>query len=112
LRDPPARGGNEGGSCWHSPTGRVKRRRIAPQVDTAAEGGPQWRTYSISRSAGERHMGRRVNFSRRAGIALLFPAALLAACGRATTTPTATSSAASGPGTQATIAAAVHTGID
>ncbi len=56
-------------------------------------------------------MGRTVNFSRRAGIALVFPAALLAACGGSSTPPTATSSAASGPAKQATIAAEVPAAV-
>ncbi|HEY6468763.1 MAG TPA: transporter substrate-binding domain-containing protein [Candidatus Dormibacteraeota bacterium] len=60
-------------------------------------------------------MGRRVSFSRRAGIALLFPAALLAACGGATTgggsgTPTSTP-AANGPAMQPTIAAEVPAAV-
>jgi polar amino acid transport system substrate-binding protein len=54
-------------------------------------------------------MGRTVKFSRRAGIALLFPAALLAACGgsSATNTPTASTSTGSAPAKQASIAAEV-----
>jgi polar amino acid transport system substrate-binding protein len=58
-------------------------------------------------------MGRTVKYSRRAGIALLFPAALLAACGgsSATNTPTASTSAGSGPTKQASIAAEVPAAI-
>jgi polar amino acid transport system substrate-binding protein len=64
-------------------------------------------------------MGRTVSISRRAGIALLFPAALLAACGSSSTPSTGTSSAAStptssagaGPSVQATIAAEVPASI-
>jgi polar amino acid transport system substrate-binding protein len=62
-------------------------------------------------------MGRTVMLSRRAGIALLFPAALLAACGSSTSTPTTgaastpTSSAAAGPSVQASIAAEVPAAI-
>jgi polar amino acid transport system substrate-binding protein len=57
-------------------------------------------------------MGRTVNFSRRAGIALLFPAALLAACGGSTGSSTPTSSAAAnGPAKQATIAAEVPAAV-
>jgi polar amino acid transport system substrate-binding protein len=57
-------------------------------------------------------MGRTVKFSRRAGIALLFPAALLAACGgsSATNTPTP-STAGSGPTKQASIAAEVPAAV-
>jgi polar amino acid transport system substrate-binding protein len=57
-------------------------------------------------------MGRTVKFSRRAGIALLFPAALLAACGgsSATNTPTA-STAGAGPAKQASIAAEVPAAV-
>jgi polar amino acid transport system substrate-binding protein len=57
-------------------------------------------------------MGRSVNLSRRAGIALLVPAALLAACGGSgsTTTPTP-STAAAGPTAQASIAAEVPAAI-
>ena len=61
-------------------------------------------------------MGHKVTGSRRAGIALLFPAALLAACGSSSTpasssgsTPTA--SAAAGPAVQANIAAEVPAAI-
>jgi polar amino acid transport system substrate-binding protein len=58
-------------------------------------------------------MGRTVKFSRRAGIALLFPAALLAACGgsSSTNTPTASSSTGSGPTKQASIAAEVPSAV-
>jgi polar amino acid transport system substrate-binding protein len=61
-------------------------------------------------------MRRTVNFSRRAGIALLFPAALLAACGGSTTgggggSSTPTPSAAAGPAMQPTIAAEVPAAI-
>jgi polar amino acid transport system substrate-binding protein len=58
-------------------------------------------------------MGRTVNFSRRAGVALLFPAALLAACGGSSGTPTPTSSTStgSGPQKQATIAAEVPAAV-
>jgi len=54
-------------------------------------------------------MGRTVKFSRRAGIALLFTAALLAACGgsTATNTPTGSTATGSGPTKQASIAAEV-----
>src|ERR1700719_1825030 len=57
-------------------------------------------------------MGRTVKFSRRAAIALLFPAALLAACGgsSATSTPTA-SAAGSRPAKQASIAAEVPAAV-
>jgi polar amino acid transport system substrate-binding protein len=58
-------------------------------------------------------MGRTVKFSRRAGIALLFPAALLAACGGSSTTNTPTPSTAtgSGPNKQASIAAEVPAAV-
>jgi polar amino acid transport system substrate-binding protein len=58
-------------------------------------------------------MGRTINFSRRAGIALLFPAALLAACGGSSSTPTPTSSTStgSGPAKQASIAAEVPAAV-
>jgi polar amino acid transport system substrate-binding protein len=64
-------------------------------------------------------MGRRVGFSYRAGLALLFPAALLAACGSASSSGTPTSSAAStptpssasGPSAQASIAAEVPASV-
>jgi polar amino acid transport system substrate-binding protein len=57
-------------------------------------------------------MGRTVKFSRRAGIALLFPAALLAACGGSTGTNTPTASTAgSGPTKQASIAAEVPAAV-
>ena len=57
-------------------------------------------------------MGRTVKISRRAGVALLVPAAILAACGGSggTSTPTP-SSAASGPSAQASIAAEVPAAI-
>ncbi len=60
------------------------------------------------------HMGRRVSVSRRTGIALLFPAALLAACGGSSTgggSSTPTPSAASGPAMQPTIAAEVPAAV-
>src|SRR6202166_5077809 len=68
-------------------------------------------TYSVRRLWGSR-MGRSVNLSRRAGIALLVPAALLAACGSSggTSTPTP-SSAAAGPAAQASIAAEVPAAV-
>jgi polar amino acid transport system substrate-binding protein len=64
-------------------------------------------------------MGRTVSFSRRAGIAVLFPAALLAACGGSSTPSpgtssagaTPTSSAPAGPTKQASIAAEVPAAI-
>ncbi|HVC04708.1 MAG TPA: ABC transporter substrate-binding protein [Candidatus Acidoferrales bacterium] len=59
-------------------------------------------------------MGRRVSVSRRTGIALLFPAALLAACGGSSTgggSSTPTPSAASGPTMQPTIAAEVPAAV-
>jgi polar amino acid transport system substrate-binding protein len=57
-------------------------------------------------------MGRTVKFSRRAAIALLFPAALLAACGGSSTTNTPTpSTAGSGPAKQASIAAEVPAAV-
>jgi polar amino acid transport system substrate-binding protein len=56
-------------------------------------------------------MGRTVKFSRRAGIALLLPAALLAACGGSSGSSSPASSAAAGPTTQATIAAEVPAAI-
>lgn len=57
-------------------------------------------------------MGRSVKLSRRAGIALLFPAALLAACGGSSSSATPTSSAAAnGPTKQATIAAEVPAAV-
>jgi polar amino acid transport system substrate-binding protein len=57
-------------------------------------------------------MGRSVKLSRRAGIALLVPAALLAACGSAGSGSTPTpSSAAAGPAAQASIAAEVPSAI-
>jgi polar amino acid transport system substrate-binding protein len=64
-------------------------------------------------------MGRTVSSSRRAGIALVFPAALLAACGGSSTPSpgtssagaTPTSSAPSGPTKQASIAAEVPAAI-
>jgi polar amino acid transport system substrate-binding protein len=58
-------------------------------------------------------MGRTVKFSRRAGVALLFPAALLAACGGTSTTntPTPSSSTGSGPSKQASIAAEVPAAV-
>jgi polar amino acid transport system substrate-binding protein len=58
-------------------------------------------------------MGRTVKFSRRAGIALLFPAALLAACGGSgsTNTPTASTATGSGPTKQASIAAEVPAAV-
>jgi polar amino acid transport system substrate-binding protein len=59
-------------------------------------------------------MGRTVGFSRRAGIALLFPAALLAACGGSSTgsgSGTPTSSPAAGPAMQPTIAAEVPAAV-
>jgi len=58
-------------------------------------------------------MGRSVRVSRRAGIALLFPAALLAACGSSSTPSgsTPTPSAAAGPSTQPSIAAEVPAAI-
>jgi polar amino acid transport system substrate-binding protein len=55
-------------------------------------------------------MDRTVSLSRRAGIALLIPAALLAACG-SSSTPAATSSGAAGPTVQAGIAAEVPAAI-
>ena len=57
-------------------------------------------------------MGRSLNLSRRAGIALLVPTALLAACGGSggTSTPTPASSAA-GPAAQASIAAEVPAAV-
>jgi polar amino acid transport system substrate-binding protein len=60
------------------------------------------------------HMGRTVSFSRRAGIALLFPAALLAACGGSTPSggsSTPTSSPVAGPAMQPTIAAEVPAAV-
>jgi polar amino acid transport system substrate-binding protein len=58
-------------------------------------------------------MGRTVKVSRRAGIALLVPAAILAACGgsSSTNTPTASSSTGSGPTKQASIAAEVPSAV-
>jgi polar amino acid transport system substrate-binding protein len=62
-------------------------------------------------------MGRTVKLSRRVGIALLFPAALLAACGGNSGTPsssgasTPTSTPAAGPAMQASIAAEVPAAI-
>jgi polar amino acid transport system substrate-binding protein len=56
-------------------------------------------------------MGRTVKFSRRAGIALLLPAAFLAACGGSSGSSSPASSAAAGPTTQATIAAEVPAAI-
>jgi polar amino acid transport system substrate-binding protein len=58
-------------------------------------------------------MGRRVTFSSRVGIALLVPAAMLAACGgsSSTGTPTPSSTAAAGPSVQASIAAEVPAAI-
>ena len=56
-------------------------------------------------------MGRTVKFSRRAGIALLLPAALLAACGGSSGSSSPASSAAARPTTQATIAAEVPAAI-
>jgi polar amino acid transport system substrate-binding protein len=59
-------------------------------------------------------MGRRVTYSSRVGIALLVPAAMLAACGGSSSggsTPTPSSSAAAGPSVQATIAAEVPAAI-
>ena len=59
-------------------------------------------------------MGRTVGFSRRAGIALLFPAALLAACGGSSTgsgSGTPTSTPAAGPAMQPTIAAEVPAAV-
>ena len=69
-------------------------------------------TYSVLELWGS-HMGRSVKFSRRAGIALLVPAALLAACGGSgsTSTPTPASSAAAGPTAQASIAAEVPAAV-
>ncbi|MHB8490331.1 MAG: ABC transporter substrate-binding protein [Candidatus Dormibacteria bacterium] len=55
-------------------------------------------------------MGRTVTSSRRAGIALLLPAALLAACGGSSPASSA-SPAASGPATQASIAAEVPAAV-
>jgi polar amino acid transport system substrate-binding protein len=58
-------------------------------------------------------MGRRVTYSSRVGIALLVPAAMLAACGGSSSgsTPTPSSSAAAGPSVQTTIAAEVPAAI-
>jgi polar amino acid transport system substrate-binding protein len=59
-------------------------------------------------------MGRRVTASRRAGIALLFPAAVLAACGGSNGSsngPTISTGAGSGPGVQTSIAAEVPAAI-
>jgi polar amino acid transport system substrate-binding protein len=59
-------------------------------------------------------MGRTVNHSRRAGIALLLPAALLAACGGSSTSggsSTPTSAPVAGPAMQATIAAEVPAAV-
>jgi polar amino acid transport system substrate-binding protein len=58
-------------------------------------------------------MGRTVTSSRRAGIALLVPAALLAACGGSgsTSTPTPTSAAVAGPAAQASISAEVPAAV-
>ncbi len=59
-------------------------------------------------------MGRTVGFSRRAGIALLLPAALLAACGGSSTgsgSGTPTSTPAAGPAMQPTIAAEVPAAV-
>src|ERR1700726_1860806 len=68
-------------------------------------------TYSVRRLWGSR-MGRSLNLSRRAGIALLVPAALLAGCGGSggTSTPTP-SAAAAGPTAQASIAAEVPSAV-
>src|ERR1700733_5555532 len=55
-------------------------------------------------------MGRPVTFSRRAAIALLLPAALLAACGGSSGGSTASPGVAA-PATQATIAAEVPSAI-
>ncbi len=55
-------------------------------------------------------MGRTVTLSRRAGIALLIPAAFVAACG-GSSSPAATTSGAAGPSVQATIAAEVPAAI-
>src|ERR1035441_1660273 len=69
-------------------------------------------TYSVLGLWGS-HMGRTVTSSRRAGIALLVPAALLAACGGSgsASTPTPTSSAAAGPAAQASISAEVPAAV-
>lgn len=68
-------------------------------------------TYSVLGFWGSR-MGRTVTASRRAGIALLFPAALIAACGGSSSTPPPTSAAASsGPSVQASIAAEVPAAV-
>ena len=59
-------------------------------------------------------MGRTVGLSRRAGIVLLFPAALLAACGGSSTgsgSGTPTSTPAAGPAMQPTIAAEVPAAV-
>ncbi len=57
-------------------------------------------------------MGRSVTPSRRAGIALLLPAALIAACGGSSSTPPPTSAAgSSGPSIQASIAAEVPAAV-
>jgi polar amino acid transport system substrate-binding protein len=56
-------------------------------------------------------MGRTVKFSRRAGIALLLPAALLAACGGSSGTSSPASSAAAAPTTQTSIASEVPAAI-
>ncbi len=55
-------------------------------------------------------MGRTVTSSRRAGIALLLPAALLAACGGSSRAWCA-SRAASGPATKASFAAEVPAAV-
>jgi polar amino acid transport system substrate-binding protein len=55
-------------------------------------------------------MGRTVTLPRRAGIALLIPAAFVAACG-GSSSPAATTSGAAGPSVQASIAAEVPAAI-
>src|SRR6202166_3085819 len=67
-------------------------------------------TYSVRRLWGSR-MGRSLNLSRRAGIALLFPTALLAACGGSGGTSTPTPASSAGPAAQASIAAEVPAAV-